>query len=120
MYAIRSYYAGFQPNMRSPYESGQRVEKSMNSAVANLVQIMQHVITSYSIHYTKLYEGGESRGEEKTSAPAGRRGDGIVSGLTDALCRVKKIHGYGLPVEPPGSTHAITPRASAPPSYNFG
>ena len=50
MYAIRSYYAGFRGKIiEDPRLYFEGVE-GMREVIAGLV------ITSYSIHYTKLYE----------------------------------------------------------------
>ena len=52
MYAIRSYYAALTATRRS----GLAVLSQQQQPENNDLQIMQLVITSYSIHYTKLYE----------------------------------------------------------------
>ena len=63
MYAIRSYYAGtiiaFRPDGESDIDAA--IENALNDeAEQTLVledeQNMASVITSYSIHYTKLYD----------------------------------------------------------------
>ena len=81
MYAIRSYYVGVKASggIRDARSAWQMIEAGadrigtssliVDSAEAHIV------ITSYSIHYTKLYEIEERRsdGEDLTGADSGER-----------------------------------------------
>ena len=58
MYAIRSYYADLFPDLNNPrivveVQSGERPPEEMEK---QFVEQIEGVITSYSIHYTKLYD----------------------------------------------------------------
>ena len=74
MYAIRSYYAGV-----GPWGIEYRVDR-LNALVALLV-----VITSYSIHYTKLYENMRLMGDKISARQTvTKTGVPILPGTKDA------------------------------------
>ena len=57
MYAIRSYYGKMLPFGNHPADDAQR-ERALrvDPVVAGQDDVLGRVITSYSIHYTKLYD----------------------------------------------------------------
>ena len=59
MYAIRSYYGDFEKNVTAAYASEKSCPAGRDIRGATLdyeLKFKNTVITSYSIHYTKLYE----------------------------------------------------------------
>ena len=64
MYAIRSYYASFRP-LAGPRRG--MVLQTVGTPIlwagftAGVIVLLLVVITSYSIHYTKLYEDADGR-----------------------------------------------------------
>ena len=62
MYAIRSYYAVLDPFVGVFKGNSQNIEirKEGDKYVFVQFSLLTNVITSYSIHYTKLYDGGRT------------------------------------------------------------
>ena len=54
MYAIRSYYETIQDALDATGISPELLEVELTESLA--LKDIDHVITSYSIHYTKLYD----------------------------------------------------------------
>ena len=90
MYAIRSYYAYFARSTISARRQRLSRESGRVSTTLTVSPTLASVITSYSIHYTKLYDLRAAEAEATGGAPrysvtvqVGDGDDGIVEGRLD-------------------------------------
>ena len=86
MYAIRSYYETVVRNLLS------NAIKFSNQKSEILVVVTDNVITSYSIHYTKLYERAYQVASVSVSGGSGRGGCALTG---DGMPRVTFLHSQG-------------------------
>ena len=94
MYAIRSYYDHGYTIVESSLDKNRMVvsHKNMNDNTVEGIRYLDAVITSYSIHYTKLYETGWRLG--------------YACGHPAIIDAMKKIHQYAIMCAPTTAQYA--------------